>query len=293
MTRQQNFTFTHDGTAREGHGLVCEGGMQALADMARARQTQAGWTSISAERIRKLETGDASNAAKADALLDKLEAPDLASYVRATNERVMAGGVADVPAYLAGAPVAMRRRVRQQERMPITLVCDVTTSAGIDAAIIQRRGVAVLALVRKLESAGYPVDLWLGFCAKEGGGARLPAAIAVKVDTKPLDLARACWGLSAAEYQREVMFQTLCGVSGQSYTGLIVWPWGGASVWLQKPDMQRACYAALLNQDPANLLVMPAVFADEAKHFNTEESTLAWVNAMYARSCALVANPEA
>tara|TARA_R110000868_G_scaffold142532_3_gene359948 strand:- start:2704 stop:3582 length:879 start_codon:yes stop_codon:yes gene_type:complete len=274
----------------KAHGLVCDEGLSELRDLAEQNQRKPGWSSITDAMRDKLASGDLSNVSKSDKLLDLLETPDLTSYVRATSERVMAGGVADVPAYLAGSPVAMRRRVRQPERMPITLVCDVGTSGGISGEIIQRRGVAVLALVRKLETEGYPVDLWLGFTAQVSGHG-LPTSAAVKVDTKPLDLARACWALSNEDYQRKVMFQTIAGVSGRERSDFIVWAWKDID-WIETPALQRACYAALLNQDEANLLVMPSVYVTEREHFTSDAKTLAWVNAMYKRACELVTGPQ-
>lgn len=260
------------------HGLVCES-MTALADLIHANRN--AWPYMDPHARQRLHTGAASNVAASDKLLDQFETADLLTATQSTSVRAIAGGVADVPAFLSGSPVAMRRRVKRETFGPVTIVCDVGTSAAISADTIQRRGVAVLALVRKLVSAGFPVNLYLGIVCREGS-AQNASAIAVKVDTAPLDLARACWGLSDADYQRKLMFQTVAGIAGKRDNEGTLWPFGGHNEWIAKPERQTQTYATLLGVEPSGLLVIPPVFAAEAEHFKTEASTLAWVQDRYA-----------
>lgn len=111
------------------------------------------------------------------------------------------GAVPNVPAYLAGHPQCMRRRERtMKESAPLTIFMDLTSSGGINTAAVTKRGTVLLALTRMLVDHR-SVELWVG--AALGGGSKVASAtVAWRVDTAPLDLARAAYHISAVAMSR-------------------------------------------------------------------------------------------
>jgi len=71
------------------------------------------------------------------------------------------GSKVDVPRAMSGSPRCMVRRknVRTKDGTHIKVAANVTASAFEDADTIMRRGVAIAALVSRLESDGYGVEL--------------------------------------------------------------------------------------------------------------------------------------
>lgn len=132
----------------------------------------------------------------------------------------MAGGFANVPAYLAGQPMAMRNRKRvAQDMAPLTIVVDTTSSAAITADHLKKRGACILALVRVL-SAARPVSLYTTISIGADQKPTCSFHSYVPVETTPLDLARAniliahpCFSRALAYWTTEVEFKVDSGGS--------------------------------------------------------------------------------
>lgn len=277
MSKKQTFTLA--GKSYTASVQVFSGGLDELADTAQAE----GW-SVSRDMLGMLRTGDNSLVAKSDAMLDRIEALEHTHVQRGGLDRCVAGSVADIPAYLAGQPVAMRRRAVRVTRAPVTLVLETTTSGGVNAGQIARRGVAALALVRKLQMAGHPVTLWLGSAMSPNNSGHSTMQ-AVAMDTAPLDLARACWALASADYQRKVTFQSAAGLAGQPHTDTTGWPFEG-TYWTDTPAVQAEAYAQLLGVEVSDLIMIPSTYVTMAEHFDADAGAAKWVQDMYAKSTA-------
>jgi hypothetical protein len=146
-----------------------------------------------------LREGDMAGAALADDYLTKVES--LVAFETHTWRVIhdVTGGVPNVPAYLAGHPLNMRRRQRQvNEQGPLAVVVDLTSSAGVNASDVRKRGCAILALVRALTGLR-PVELWAVVGLGEHGSA---CEILTRIDTTPLDLARAAHMLTHPSVSR-------------------------------------------------------------------------------------------
>lgn len=159
------------------------------------------------------ELGDESLVEKADAFLAQLEdqVPVTRGW-RSVDDVV--GAVPNVPAFLAGHPQHMRRRERAaRDNAPLTLFLDLTSSAVIDADTVQRRAVVLLALVRLLVEHR-PVALWAG--VGQDVGMRGAGYVAWRIDTAPLDLARAAYHVGAANMARRFGYgvNTVCNGAG-------------------------------------------------------------------------------
>jgi hypothetical protein len=121
----------------------------------------------------------------------------------------------------------MRRRYRQStSTAPLGIVVDCTASAGFGKRDFEKRGAAILALVRVL-SQSRPVTLHVacGLAANEEakGYYDLDATwIVAQVDTAPLDLARASYVMSAPGFLRGLCF----GIAKADYGFVTRWPYG-------------------------------------------------------------------
>jgi hypothetical protein len=148
--------------------------------------------------LNQVRNGDLSGVAASEMLLDKLETEQFVSPVW-RNRLDVVGGSPCVPAFLAGHPMAMRRRERViTEQGPLTIIVSMTLSGGIATDIMRKRGASLLALVRLL-SANRPVEIWL---AVGLGGNNHGTHTLVRLDTAPLDLARAAHMLTCPSVTR-------------------------------------------------------------------------------------------
>jgi hypothetical protein len=222
------------------------------------------------QALRMAVEGDAAAVAASDALLSQLEdAGDIYATRRRTIDDVV-GGVPNVPAFLAGHPASMRRRVREQhEAAPLSVVVDLTSSAGISAADVQRRGIAVLALVRAL-TARRPVELWVG-CSIDADAMRGAFHMYARVETTPLDLLRAAHWISHPSMSRGLIYAT--GRALYGYRGS--WPYGRGPLTAEhgRLVLSRALPHA------TDVLYVPAIHASDA----LVSQPLAWVRQQLAK----------
>lgn len=178
--------------------------------------------------------GDMSAVAESDAMLAEMEQYELAT-VKARWIDDVAGSIANVPAFIAGHPLSMRRKVRaSSDAAPLAIIADLSTSAGITSKQARIRGISILALVRAL-SQRRPVELWL----TAGLGAdsdRNACFITVKVDTAPLDLAHAAHALSHVGFPRHLLY----GLGRGEFNFYGGWPFSGGALTRQQME---ACLA--------------------------------------------------
>ena len=150
-------------------------------------------------------TGDHSQVAKSDEYLTRLESLiKIDTHAMRWQDNV-SGSIPNVPAYIAGHPLAMRRRTRESsEFSPLAIVVDTTISAGIDKDTIQKRGAAILALVRLLGSVR-PIELYVACgVGTTTGGANW---IFARINTSPLDLASAGFALCHPTFPRGICYE--------------------------------------------------------------------------------------
>src|SRR4051812_31418704 len=141
-----------------------------------------------ADATRYLREGHLASVAATDKLLNDVEGLLHIDTRAWRNVSDVSGGVPDVPSFLAGQPMCMRRRQRVVcEQAPLALIVDLTSSASLTAAHMNARGVAILALVRVLANVR-PIELWTVIGLGEKNKA---VEVITRIDTAPLDLARA------------------------------------------------------------------------------------------------------
>lgn len=176
-----------------------------------------------ADAIARGYNGDLSEVAASEPLLEQLEAMFPAPTARRRVVDDVAGAFPNVQAFIAGTPLTMRRKVRQEsEFAPLAIVVNLMASSGCPVEAVRRRGVAVLALVRAL-SARRPVELYVGITCAGEQGSKDSANVYWKIDTAPLDLARAAYFMVCPTVLRSLCFGAVCGLYNTDKS--IPWAW--------------------------------------------------------------------
>jgi hypothetical protein len=155
------------------------------------------------ETIQRTRSGNLSLIPKAEALLDQIDA-DLELDSPQWQSSV-AGAFPDVPAFLSGDPECMRARVVQaNEKAPVRVFVCTTSSCGVSAETLLKRGIAALALVMQLVKQGRPIELWT-FTKLDGDSAHKGnSCFLVRMPTAPIDMARIAHCLSACSFDRSI-----------------------------------------------------------------------------------------
>ncbi len=173
--------------------IVCDaGGLAKRMDEIRGNQT----ASLSAHLrncIGGLTRGDLSQIAQSDDFIRRLEEEQFLSKAWRVRGDVV-GSLPDIPAYIAGHPMTMRRRIRTKKPQgPLVLFLETTGSGSTFANQGPlMRGSAMLALARIL-APQRPVELYV--CTTFGRTLTMNAVLC-RVETMPLDLGRACYMLT-------------------------------------------------------------------------------------------------
>jgi hypothetical protein len=234
-----------------------------------------GW--IGAERAdteRRALVGDAARVPMVDAMLNKFEARVDFSSARVRTVDAIAGGAPNVAAYLAGSPVAMRKRVRVIDTAaPLVIAFEMGVSHNVNNETIARRGAAALAFAR-IASAARPVELWVYFGAIDGNGKS--AIMAVKLDTAPLDIARAAWLFCAPEALRRAGFAALETVGAWQSPETVRWFRGKAT----HDEISARAVAELTGA--RDFVAIGALISNGDTNFGSDADAIAWVNSMIA-----------
>lgn len=220
-----------------------------------------------AEAMQRAAAGDMSRVSRADRLLDRIEAGlDLSSLRRLSTPSV-AGGSPNVVAYLAGSPLSMRsRRPVMSDRGEVVIFANLFISASFNLSVYERRGAALLALVRAVSQIR-PITLYATGVSVDDTARKIQA---VKIDTAPLDLARAAWILCAPEAFRQLALSVNCAI-GKNY-----------DMWMPAQDTKsEAALAAALGV--SDFVTTPALVSKVGKSpFDTDDSAAAWVQGQLA-----------
>jgi len=161
------------------------------------------------QAIKLAHSGDASIVPQAEALLAQID--DAAIHVPLRQWGASpAGAYPVVPEVLAGSPTPMRRYLQDpSEHGTISVYVGVNSSSAYDAPTLLKRGVAILALVSKLQAIR-PVELHVVSTVASGAmigfGSNGPGnfVTTMRVDTKPLDLAVAGYFLAHCGFDRRL-----------------------------------------------------------------------------------------
>ncbi len=157
------------------------------------------------QSVEAVRRGDISGVAASDRLLADMEGLAPVSHSWRTINSVV-GMCPNVPQYLAGNPYSMRLKRRYATATaPLSVFVELVASAGIDAQTCLKRGAAMLALVRMLTNLR-PVELWAVIAI---GRQNSRSSLCVRLDTAPLDLARAAHMLTHPSVFRALGYTSL------------------------------------------------------------------------------------
>jgi hypothetical protein len=153
--------------------------------------------------FRKVRTGDVGKVAAAEKLLDKIEVHMQRECIVWQND--MVGAYPDVAAFLANEPECMRRRhITEDDRSPLRVWVDVSSSGAISADDLLPRGIAALALVMQLIRSGRAVELWTFISVH--GRVNGQSAVCVKMNTTPIDIASVAYCLTSQGFARGLCY---------------------------------------------------------------------------------------
>jgi hypothetical protein len=208
------------------------------------------------ESLQCVRKGDMTGVAPSDRFMGQIESMIPATAAWRTIDSVV-GGAPIVPAFIAGHPLSMRQRQRTAvETAPLSVFAELVSSADISAKDMAKRGAAILALVRAL-SAVRPVELWAILAIGQGG---VRATACVRLDTSPLDLARAAHVLTHPSVPRALAYPV---IQERLLDG--VWNGGWAFYDVDKHRATaRDTYRDALNPGSETLYVPPVYSADES-----------------------------
>jgi hypothetical protein len=174
----------------------------------------------------KLAHGDMSVVDEANAIIDQLKDAQVFTVGIPVMRSSVVGFIPNVPAAIIGHPKDMWRRDIEDNtnlNAPLTIYTEVVVSGGVEHEELMRRGVAVLAFVLAMQAIR-PVEL---YTINMLGGGRACYGTVTKIETKPLDLARAAYMLTSTGYARALAFSSAYAMSNQVHGDCSgQWPWG-------------------------------------------------------------------
>jgi len=222
------------------------------------------------ECARFTRDGDLSRVAASDRLLERFERFAFETERKRWVDDVC-GGFPNVPAFLSGHPLAMRRRIADRDgAAPVAVIVDLTTSAGISPNTIEKRGAAILALVRLL-SMRRPVELWAGAMTSAAPSEQNLCGVYAKIETAPLDLATAAFVMTHPGFTRRLCYAIADKEAGYRAR----WPYDDHKA--SRANMQAICAQAFIHATET-LCIPPAHMQDAIS-----EDPEGWIEAQLAR----------
>jgi hypothetical protein len=211
-------------------------------------------------------TGNRTLVPAAEALMNQLDAK--IEIPRKRFQRNAAGPICIVPDILSGSPTPFRRLHHEpDERAPITILSVVTSSGGIGANVLIKRGTAILALVMALAQVR-PITL-SAVNILHGADASGETVFSVALPTAPLDLARACYALTSQGFCRYLGYELARKLN--RFNG----DWPKRYSYGAKKQEYYDYLAKVLAPDPLNTLVIGAA----ELHDPIINAPLEWINA--------------
>lgn len=175
----------------------------------------------------------------------------------------VSGFVPNVPAFLAGHPTSMRRRVKAPaESAPLMITVDLTGSIGIGSYGFSVRAAAILALVRIL-SASRAVELWLGAHYGTDERPSQHAGCFIRMPTQPLDLSI----VSNAIMDHDLVDTLFARINRHDNRAIGSWSFGHSPI---ERDMQHELLSVAF-PSAYECLAIPAAYVGELIDTQPEE----------------------
>lgn len=123
-------------------------------------------------------------------------------------EPVVAGFIANVPAYLSGQPRAMYRMVHTETaaRPIVRLLVERWTQSGTPTKCIRNYGIALMELIGAIESKGQRVELTLSAMCKGDDGSYVSVQAPIKRADERMEMDRLAFVLGHEAFLRQILF---------------------------------------------------------------------------------------
>lgn len=225
------------------------------------------------EALQGCITGDEKLIAEADKLLEKIDGESLETTAHKWVPSPH-GAYVSVPDYLNNSPFAMRSRKKLvNDLSPIKIYIATTCSAALDSETMLRRGIAALALLRKLESLR-PVQLFLtGELHGRYDGICLQV---IRVESQPLNMSVACFALAHVSFARHLSYSL--ARQTDSFNGY--WPTMHEMNRGRTTEKYNNFIRTQLGLEPQDIYIPSAHVYDQML-----TDPVAWVNRTVAEAC--------
>ena len=167
--------------------------------------------------------------AKAQDLVINLAKAEKKAQSQSVNRRAydVAGGFVSVPRYIQGKPNCMIRMKKQQiKQRVITIYKSIDYSGNTSADTIVEQSVKAMQLIKRIESLGYRVNLFLTLGIKTSGDTyRTIVNIKLKDASEKLNVSKLAFPLAHPSMLRRLMFRFI-EVSKFTNSRKFIWSYG-------------------------------------------------------------------
>ena len=221
------------------------------------------------QAVKSLQQGDETLVRDAEAKMNDLMDHTYSTVGKEWQPNVY-GPIVSVPDYISGSPTHFRhQKDTESTTTPIRIVASITSSAGISREYLRTRGIAISALVMKLQAIR-PVDLIVYTeqdGPRDGGLLSGSGVVALKVESRPLSLAHAINMLANSDIARELFYSINSTTAGHHYGG---WPQG-----FRELGTYEKAKAELFQMDPDTDIAVPSVHMKDTDVLNNPTK---WIN---------------
>ncbi len=206
------------------------------------------------------------------------------------------GARVNVPAFLAGTPLNMRKRVRRPvESRHVAVYVSNTSAAGVSAETLLNRGAAIVGFISALQAAGIAMDLWIVSDMQGHSEGRTSTSYAddmahdltmdgdciqlIRIESAPLDLSSAGFALAHPAFARHICYRNAERYGSQGSWSKTYRMNGG-----YEGDMERysAAMRAKLNLGDTDVFIPPTSYAD-----TLVRDPQAWIQARMSQALAV------
>lgn len=222
------------------------------------------------EAVTRATFGDPEIGPSTAAKLDKLS-PQIGTSDRPAWVPHVMGQRVSVPAYLAGNPMSMRRKVRQAtESRHVAIYADLVSSIGIGASDLLARGTTILALLESLQRQNVACDVF-ALIPTHAANADGELIQVIRLESRPLDLSTSGFALAHPAFVRNVGYgyaERRHGFNGEWSESFL--RYGGAS----RSTAYENHIRGLLGMNPTDIYIPPVYYGDPLI-----SNPIAWIEA--------------
>lgn len=182
--------------------------------------------------VDSMSRGTTTHLDAANKIINEMQDQNVFSVGLPTLQNSVAGFMPNVPAALIGHPRNMVSRAvsdLQGINTPLNIYMEPGISGGLTITQVVQRGISILAFVLAMQNIR-PIELYIAETNNVDHYKPNCFGAAVKIDTKPLDLARACWVFTHPEYVCPIGFATSVDLYHKTtgkYSNYCGWSWEG------------------------------------------------------------------